>query len=97
MPRWVDQSAEEISITVPRLRPDSAVERRPADGSCERENARRRQGYYPYLEELDRYERDKFAAGSRFNIRYQDALTARDLTLESVMEALGDYVDFGSS
>jgi hypothetical protein len=56
-----------------------------------RERSLRRQ-----LEELwaEEAEARRLAAGSRFNISYEHRLTADDMTPESVMAALSEYVDF---
>ncbi len=99
LPQLADKSAEEISLGLPGqslLSPASPSETRRRSAELVEERTRKDdRAYEDYLRALDEYERNKIAAGSRFNIRYRRALTARELTPESVMEALSDYVDFG--
>lgn len=95
VPWWVDRSAEEIALGLPRLRPYSATERRQRTAFVEERAREDDRAYDLYMKELEEYERSKNAAGSRFNLRYRHTLTADELTPESVMNALGIYIDFG--
>lgn len=95
VPQFIDRSPEEIALGLPaRPEPEDVIRRRRAELAKERTREDDK-AYDRYLEEADEYERNKIAAGSRFNLRYRHALTARELTPESIMEALGAYVDFG--
>lgn len=96
VPWWIDKSAEEIALGLPRLRPFSATEKRQRTDFVEERNREDDRAYDLYMEELEEYERNKNAAGSRFNLRYRHPLTAGELTPESVMNALGNYIDFGA-
>ena len=95
VPRFIDRSPEEIALGLPaRPEPEDVIRRRRAELAEERIREDDK-AYERYLEKAEEYERNKTAAGSRFNLRYRQALTARELTPKSIMEALGAYVDFG--
>ena len=94
VPWQLDRSVEEVGLSRPAPPEErAAIRRRLAELSKERGRADD-QVYRRYLAELDEYDRKKRAAGSRFNIRYRNSLTDQQLTPESVMTALRDYVVF---
>jgi hypothetical protein len=64
-------------------------------GERQRED-RRNRAEAAAAEELakQRIQEKRLQSGSRFNIRFESKLTAEDLTPETVIEALAEYVDF---
>jgi hypothetical protein len=66
------------------------------EAARERENARNRAAVAEAQEHRKQNIRQlRLEGGSRFNIRYQDEVRSEALTPQSVIAALGQYVDFG--
>jgi hypothetical protein len=67
-------------------------------GTRSREDARNRATVAEAEEHKKENIRERrIEGGSRFNMRYRDGVPESALTVESVMQALAEYVDFGES